>query len=238
MRSLKLWFALLMVLVLSACAQAPKKLAYNAAGAGHIKTVLITQSPDQTQYEAEILAHPGKNHGLVGALIAATDTKIKSDKLTAAIGAEKTKLQSRFTEQLVTKLTAQGYRVLLLPVGLLEKEPEIFAKVKAMPEKPDALLWLTVKGRYVAAGAKSDYFPEIKVEAKMYDVTRNNEPLFLEDYAYGYTVQSSKDVQIPSDEKYRYNTHDLLIAQPDQTRQGLLDGVDLLVNQIVNDLKR
>jgi hypothetical protein len=66
MRSLfKFVAAMATVAVMAGCANQPlPRQAFNAAAAGHVKKVVVTQSPNQETYEAAVLGHPGMSFGL------------------------------------------------------------------------------------------------------------------------------------------------------------------------------
>ena len=57
--SLKNWSLVCILVVLTGCGAPLKKQAFNKEMAGAIKTVTVTQSPNQDVYEAVVLGHPG-----------------------------------------------------------------------------------------------------------------------------------------------------------------------------------
>jgi hypothetical protein len=105
MKKLTLGFiATATLILLSGCAQLPKQ-AFNKEAATGIKTLTVTSRADESRYDAVIIAHPGANFGLVGALVAAADMKSKGDKLTAALDPAKTKTRQAFAVELDSVVT-------------------------------------------------------------------------------------------------------------------------------------
>jgi len=227
---------LILLATLVGCAQAPARKAFNREAGGHIKTVVVTQLPNQDSYEAAMLAHPGANFGLIGGLIAAADMQNKSTKLTAAIDPQQTRLQDRFSEKLVQGLTAAGYSVSVLPVPTAAKEDQVLAL--ALPKAtrvPDAVVMIDLRGAYWAAGPNTDYLPRLIAKVKTVDGAAS--VIYEDTFSYGFTPPSGKTVHMASDAQYRFATIDQLIIDPTKTRDGLLSGLDPIVAQIVADLK-
>lgn len=222
--------------LLTGCAQAPKKQAFNAAAAGHIKAVLVTQNPNQESYDVAILAHPGMSFGLIGGLVAAADMQSKSAKLTAAIDVGETRLQERFSAQLTQKLGDLGYAtsITMLPKEL--RDEEVLGQAKAQG-KGDAVMAVRLTGGYWAAGPSSDYFPRLVANVRTFDA-QSGATLYEDTFTYGYAVPNAPTIHMASDPQYRFANIDALVADPVKTRQGLLAGLEAIAAQVAQDLKR
>ena len=59
--------------LLAGCAQVPRQ-AFNAQAAKSIHKVVLARTQNQTQYDTNILGHPGMSFGLIGGLIAAASS--------------------------------------------------------------------------------------------------------------------------------------------------------------------
>jgi len=237
MRSLlRMAAALAFAAVVTGCAVQPlPRQAFNAAAASHIKTVVVTQAPNQESYEAAVLGHPGMSFGLIGGLVAAADIQAKSSKLTAAIGPSETRLQERFAQRLAERLRETGYEVQLAPVPKDAKEDEALAAAR-QTRTGDAVLLVNLVGAYWAAGPSTDYFPRLLVKVKELDAA--GKTIYEDTFTYGYAVANAQTVHLASDQKYRFKDIDVLVADPALTRDGLFEGIEAVVSQIANDLKK
>jgi hypothetical protein len=230
-----LWLAAGLAVLVTGCAQAPKKQAFNREGAAAIKTVAITKGSKTEFYEAGMLGHPGASFGLIGGLIAAADIQSKSNRLTQAIKPEETKLQERLNEKLQAALAQVGYETSVMALPAEVSEEQLLETVKK--SATDTVLTVGVVGKYLAAGPSSDYFPYIVVKARKLE-SKTGKVLYEDTFTYGYTFPNVQTVHMASDAKYRFNSIDALVADPKVTRQGLIDGLDVITGQIASDLKK
>lgn len=221
--------------VLAGCAQLPRQ-AFNAQGAGHVKTVVLVHHENQKDYEAAVLGHPGMSFGLIGGLIAAADMQIKSGKLTTAIDPNETRVQERFGEKLRAGLAKAGYQpvVLVLPKGKTADEAMAQAKQQA---QGDAIVVVDVIAGYWAAGPSTDYVPRLRALVKAVD-TKSGKTLYEDQITYGYAMPNAPTVHLASDPAFRFGSIDALIADPARTREGLYQGIDAIAAQIAVDLKK
>jgi hypothetical protein len=220
---------------LGGCAQLPRQ-AFNPQAAAHVKTVVVAQTENQTEYPAQILGHPGMSFGLIGGLVAAADMHAKSTKLTAAIDPKETRVQERFAERLREKLRQAGYETVVIMVPKVANQDEALAQAK-LKAKGDAVIAVDLYAGYWAAGPSSDYFPRMEAKVKTVDV-QSSKVLYQDVISYGYTMPQAQTIHLASDPGYRFGTIDLLVADPAKTRQGLYAGIDALAEQIANDLKK
>lgn len=223
------------VAFLGGCAQLPRQ-AFNAQGAAHVKTLVVAQQENQVEYQAYMVGHPGMGFGLIGGLVAAADMQNKSTKLTAAIDPAETRVQQRFAERLKQKLDKAGYEtiVVALPKGTSHDQALAQAKQRA---QGDAVVVVNLYAGYWAAGPTTDYFPRMVAAVKTVDV-KSDKVLYEDSISYGYAAPQAQTVHLASDASYRFSSIDTLVADPVKTRQGLYIGIDALVDQIVNDLRK
>lgn len=233
----KKWAAVLAVLVLAGCAQAPKKQAFNKEGAGYIKSLAIAQPQRDEAYEAIVLGHPGMSFGLIGGLIAAADMQAKSEKLTKALNPADTRLQETFSKRLSENLANTGYQTKIVPVPKGTDDAKVVDLLKKNGGDADALLAVSVTGRYMAAGPSSDYFPSIVVKVWNIDA-KSGHTLYEDTFTYGYNLPQMQTVHFASDDSYRFPDIDKLVAEPARTRAGLIAGLDAIIAQITSDLKK
>lgn len=219
------------------CAQPLKKQAFNSAASAHIVTLVLTQKPNQDQYDAAVLAHPGLSFGLIGGLIAAADMQNKSNQLTASIDPKETRLQERLGLILQKRLSQSGYQVKMITLKKDTKDDEVMAQVREQGDASDAVLSVDLVGAYWAAGPGSDYFPRLMARVKKVD-GKDGKTLYEDVLTYGFNSPQLQSVHLISDAQYRFATIAALTADAAKTRQGLLDGLDAIADQIVIDLKK
>jgi hypothetical protein len=224
-----------LVVFMTGCAQVPRQ-AFNAKAAAAIRKVVVAQQENQTEYQTNILGHPGMSFGLVGALVAAADMQAKTTKLTTAIDPKETRVQERFSERLKTRLEQAGYETTLLvvPRGTTPEQALATAKQQA---QADAVMMVDLYAGYWAAGPSTDYFPRMLAKVKAFDA-RSDQVLYEDSISYGYAMPQMQTVHLASDPAYRFASVDVLIADPAKTRLGLYAGLDALAEQIANDLKK
>jgi hypothetical protein len=223
------------VVLLAGCAPMPRQ-AFNAQAAAHVKKVIVARAENQVEYPVQIIGHPGMSFGLIGGLVAAADMQVKSGKLTAAIDVKETRVQERFAVRLKERLDKAGYEtvVVTLPKGTSIDQGLAQARQKA---SGDAVVVVDLYAGYWAAGPSSDYFPRMVAKVKTFDA-RSDKVLYEDSISYGYAMPQAQTVHLASEPRYRFASIDTLVADPVLTRQGLYVGVDALVEQIVNDLRK
>lgn len=236
MGKLRLWSALVLVAALAGCAHTVPRQAFNREAATHIKSVIVARGQNQDRYEAAILGHPGMGFGLIGGLVAAADIQSKSNRLTAAINPAETRLQDRFSAKLSDELTRAGYAVTVvtLPNGTKVEDGLTAATQQA---RGDAVLTVMLFGGYWAAGPSTDYFPRVFAKVRTQETAKGN-VLYEDSISYGYAMPNAQTVHLASDERFRFHDMDELTRDPGKTREGLYNGVDAIVAQIVADLRK
>lgn len=231
------WLALAALVLVTGCAQPLKKQAFNKVGAQHIKTIAVSQSQNQDSYEAVVLGHPGMSFGLIGGLVAAADIQAKSNRLTAAIDPKETRLQERLAAGLAKSLGQGGYETQVVTVAKGTELDQAAAEIAKRGVKTDGVLLVESVGRYIAAGPSTDYFPFVAVKVRSID-GKSGQTLYEDTLTYGYANANSQTVHFASDPSFRFASIEALTAEPEKTRQGLYAGIDAIVAQIAQDLKR
>lgn len=236
MRSIKVGISVIAIALLGACAQQPKKQAFNREAATKINVVVVTQWPNEQQHDARILAHPGQSFGLIGALIETADGASKIARLTAAVDPAQTRLRERFSVVLRKRLEAAGYttRLAVLPTGT--KDEQLLAVAKQQADG-DAFLRVGLSSGYLAAGPTTDYFPHLNVSVRAIDSTSGS-TLYEEAFTYGLPMPASNSVHLASDSRYRFASMDALASDPQRAREGWFGGLDAIAAQVAADLKK
>lgn len=237
MKYLKAWILIFLAVALVGCAQAPKKQAYNHAAANHIKQIVIVNDPDQDRYEATMLAHPAMAFGLIGGAVAAADMHGKGTRLTDALVPSQTRLQQRLGDVLSQALGGIGYESALFVLPKDTKEDDMFMVARTKGPAGDAVLTLRLTGAYISAGPSSDYLPHLRLRAVL--VEANTGKVLYEDLlTYGQAIPATPSVHFASDDSYRFDNIDALVADPAKARKGLVVGLKIMAGQLAADLKR
>jgi hypothetical protein len=222
--------------LLTGCATKFEKQAFNSEAAAGIKKVTVSQWNDQDEYRAVIVNHPGGSFGLIGAVIVATDTASKTKRLNAALDPKATKLTSNFYEKALPALTQLGYEMIAIPAKRSDKPEDVKAIVRKA-QGQDASLALNIESSYLAAGASTGYYPSVILSAELTDA-KSQAVLYREAYHYGYNNGSKDVVHLDAASDCKFDDIEALTANIEKTRTCLLASVDILVKQLVSDLKK
>jgi hypothetical protein len=232
-------FTLMLVIgsaLITGCATKFEKQVFNGEAAAGIKKVTVSQWNDQEEYRAAIINHPGGSFGLIGLAIAAADTNSKTQKLNAVLNPKTTKVTSSFYEKALPALTQLGYEVIAVPAKRTDKLDDVKATIRK-PQGQDASLDLSIESSYLAAGASTGYFPSVIMSAELTDA-KSKAVLYRETYHYGYNDGSKDVVHLDAASDCKFDNIDALTANIEKTRSCLLASVDMLVKQLVSDLKK
>jgi hypothetical protein len=222
--------------LLTGCATKFEKQAFNSEAATGIKKITVTKWDDQDEYRAAILNHPGGSFGLIGLVVVLADTASKTKKLTDALDLKTTKTTTAFYEQALPALNQLGYEVIAVPAKRGDKPDEVKARV-SKAQGQDASLVLGIDASYLAAGASTGYFPSVSMSAELIDA-KSQAILYRESYNYGYNFGKDDIVRIDAAADCKFQDVDALVANIEKTRSCLMAGVDVLVKQLVADLKK
>ena len=233
-----------LLVLFSGCASVEKQ-AFNRAANKSIKSITVLEPTPAEGFGVLVLNHPALGFGLIGATIYATEMKVKSSAFDDAMKPLNWSLTDDLTQQLVTSLQAEGYVVKRAKVSrdgrALIKD---YSAVRGDSSLKDALAtdaWLDVQTRdplYVANSPTADYIPSIGLTVRL--VTAADQTLlYREDFFYGFSFNAPRlaAVVIAADSKFRYSTTDDLKRDTKATLAGAAEGVPLLVQAIVSDLR-
>jgi hypothetical protein len=223
-------------LLVTGCATKFEKQAFNSEASASIKKITVPQWNDQDEYSARVVNHPGMSFGLIGAALVAVDTSSKTKKLNDALDPQKTKLTAEFYTKALAGLRQLGYEMIVVPAKRSDKADDVKAAVR-VAQGQDASLLLRIDGSYLAAGASTDYYPFVVMNAELTD-SKSQATLYKEAYHYGYNDGRKDVVHIEAAAECKFKDIEALIANIDKTRTCLTASVDVLVKQIVADLKK
>lgn len=242
----KLQLLLLMgiLAVVSGCASVEKQ-AFNRAANKSIKSITVIEPSPSEGFGVLVLNHPALSFGLIGATIYATEMKVKSTAFDDAMKPLNWSLTDELTTQLVAALQADGYQVKRAKVSretrTLIKDYNELRSNAALKEALATDAWLDVQTRdplYVANSPTADYVPSIGLTTRLVSA-KDLTLLYREDFFYGFSFNAPRlaAVVIASDPKFRYSTTDDLKRDTKATLAGAAQGVPLLVERIVADLR-
>jgi hypothetical protein len=223
-------------LLVTGCATKFEKQAFNNEASAGIKKIAVQQWNDLDEYGVRVLNHPGMSFGLIGGLVAAADTAVKTKKLNDALNPKTTRLTTDFYAKAMPGLQQAGYEVVAVPVKRGAQPAEAKETVRVMKGQ-DAFLLLTFEAGYLAAGASTSYYPFVAMTAELND-SKSKAVLYKEAYHYGYNSGNKDVVFIEAAADCKFADIDKLVANIDKTRSCLSDSVDILVKQMVADLKK
>lgn len=226
------------------CASVEKQ-AFNRAANKSIRSITVIEPTPSEGFGVLVLNHPALGFGLIGATIYATEMKTKSTSFDEAMKPHNWSLTDELTTQLVAALKAEGYEVKRAKISRdgrsLIKDYGSIRSDAALKEALATDAWLDVQTRdplYVANSPTADYVPSIGLTTRL--VSANDQTLlYREDFFYGFSFSAPRlaAVVVASDPKYRYATTDDLKRDTKATLAGVAQGVPLLVERIVQDLR-
>jgi hypothetical protein len=225
-----------LLLLFSACATVPPQ-AFNREAAAKIKTVVIAQRPNQTEYGVRVVS-PGTygTGGLVGGLIEDAESYSRSKRLAPLIKADEMRLQDRFSAKLQEKLNAMGYssKIVVLP-NLGGSDADLLAKLKQHAQA-DAYLVLPMHAQYAAIGLAPRHSPWVSVSPRLLE-GGTAATLYAANIDYGFAVPFSGPNILPSLPQHQFADFEALLADPAKAAEGLLAGLDALAARVAADLK-
>jgi hypothetical protein len=220
---------------LGACAPMPQ--AFNREAAADIKTVVIAQRPNQTEYGVRVVSNPAFNAGLIGGLIEEAEGLARTKRLAPLIKPDELRVQDRFSAKLQEKLNAVGYstKIVVLP-NLGGSDPELLARVK-LQAQADAVLVVPMLAQYGAVGLARQHQPWVSVSPRLLHGT-TAATLYAGSFNYGFTSYFANPATLPAPPQHQFADIDALVADPAKAAEGLLAGLDALAERVVTDLKR
>ncbi|MFT3733711.1 MAG: hypothetical protein QM776_01520 [Rhodocyclaceae bacterium] len=231
----KLSVLLLVSMSLLAGCAVPRQ-AFDKQASASLKKIVIADRADEESYEARLERHVGGAFGLIGAAVAEADMAAKSSRLTKALDPAKTRVQQKFIAELASRLKAMGYETEIVAVG---KGLDPVATVNALKAKAtaDAYMYVDVQAKYIAPGGFSPYTPYIVTKIRVAPPAGDN-ALYEDTISWGYNYNQSRMMHLPGGYTYRYQAIEDLEANADKVREGLYEGIPVLVTEFSNSLKK
>jgi hypothetical protein len=235
---LKRGVVLSMLLLAAGCVTVPKKQAFNKAQASGIKTITLAVRGDESRYDLEMLSHPGAMFvgGVIGAEIVRADMQKKATQLVQTLDQSKTRLRQTFASELERRLAQDGYQIRRVPLAESLNFAEATNSALASSNTDAVLVALMSFGGYTTPGPSMDYEPEIAIEAKL--ISKDGRVLFEDRVTYGFLRAASTAIHLTANETYRFKNMEALLANPDKTRAGLIDGARKAAERIAGEIKR
>ena len=211
-----------------------------AAARAPFRRLAVIDPPFVEAYEVVIATAPPLARGNLAKLmtraLSATDSHIKTDRLTAALDPDKTRLHEHFVQALAEALDAASVKVLSVQVEAAANEDALVAQVRKLAPDADGVLLANVMGRFVALHGLTAYVPGLMVGIKAQGPT--GEPVWLEQiFSAGFRgidprAEHLEAIDMPS----RFDDADALLLRVDEARQTLIDGVEAMAAEVAKRL--
>ncbi|WP_341899091.1 hypothetical protein [Ferrovibrio terrae] len=229
-------FSVFAVLALTvACAQVPKQ-AFNKEAHTEVKRIALFEPAKPEEYVVYIANHPGGSFGLIGALVAAADTKSKTDGFTSKMKELQVDFAASLTAALEQELVTAKYDVVRFTPT--RAKPELLDSYAGVDVEADAYLdWVINWNGFIAPTATSDYLPSARVYVRLVDA-RTKAVLYAELIGYGYQHGPGQPIELASDAKYRFGNYSTLIEGAQNAAEALNAATPLIVRKISTDIGR
>lgn len=226
----------ILLLILYGCASVPQQ-AFEKDSNTKLSSIALLEITNPREFIVLNIGGIGSIFGILGALAENSVAKSNSAEFTNRLKERNVLIGDELRQELKTELSKQGYEVLFLDGQL----PEVKGNVEDYSNiNTDADLILHVG--YGAAGYLStqfsfDYKPWLRVSARLVS-TSTRQPVYFQAFNYGAELSASGIKQLPSNEKYAYDSFDELLTGIDASIEGIRAGVGLIGNQIAQDLNK
>lgn len=204
------------------------------------RRLAVVDPPHVEEYEVLIAATPPLARGTVAKLLtralSAADSHVKSDRLTAALDPDKTRLHEHFVQALAEALDEAAVKVVLVPVDAARDEDALVAQVRKLAPDADGVLLANVMGRFVALHGLTAYVPGVIVGIKAQGPA--GKPVWLEQiYSAGFRgidprAEHLEAINMPA----RFDDADALLKRVDEARSALIDGVEAVAAEVARRL--
>lgn len=204
------------------------------------RRLAVVDPPHVEEYEVLIAATPPLARGTVAKLLtralSAADSHVKSDRLTAALDPDKTRLHEHFVQALAEALDEAAVKVVLVPVDAARDEDALVAQVRKLAPDADGVLLANVMGRFVALHGLTAYVPGVIVGIKAQGPT--GKPVWLEQiYSAGFRGIDPRAEHLEAiDMPARFDDADALLKRVDEARSALIDGVEAVAAEVARRL--
>lgn len=204
------------------------------------RRLAVVDPPHVEEYEVLIAATPPLARGTVAKLLtralSAADSHVKSDRLTAALDPDKTRLHEHFVQALAEALDEAAVKVVLVPVDAARDEDALVAQVRKLAPDADGVLLANVMGRFVALHGLTAYVPGVIVGIKAQGPA--GKPVWLEQiYSAGFRGIDPRAEHLEAiDMPARFDDADALLKRVDEARSALIDGVEAVAAEVARRL--
>jgi hypothetical protein len=205
------------------------------------RRLAVMDPPFVEEYEVVIAMAPPlvRSSNIAKAItraITEADTQIKSDRITAALDPDKTRLHEHFVHALADALDDADVKVLLVPVDAADSEAALLQQVRQKAPQADGLMLANVMGRFVALHGLASYAPGVMVGIKAVPL-RGDKAWLEQTFSAGFRgidprAEHLEVVDMPE----RFDDMAALLAQADKARQALIVGVEAIANEVARRL--
>ena len=211
-----------------------------AAARAPFRRLAVVDPPFVEEYEVVIATAPPLARGTLGKLVTraltSTDAYVKTERLTAALDPDKTRLHEHFVQALAEALDVAAVKVMLVPVAAADNEAALVAQVRKLAPAADGVLLANVMGRFVALHGLTAYVPGLMVGIKAQSPT--GKPVWLEQiFSAGFRGIDPRAEHLEAiDMPARFEDADALLLRVDEARQALIDGVEAMAGEVARRL--
>jgi len=200
----------------------------------------VMDPPFVEEYEVLIAMAPPLARGRIGSLInravTEADAQHKTDRLTAALDPDKTRLHEHFVHALADALDDADVKVLLVAMDAADNEAALIAQVRQKAPQADGLMLANVMGRFVALHGLDAYAPGVVVGIKAQPL-RGDKAWLEQVFTAGFRgidprAEHLEVVDMPE----RFDDMAALLARPDVARKALISGVQAIAAEVARRL--
>lgn len=239
MLSFKLLAVSIIAVALAGCTV--PKIPFDRSAAQHVKTIGIVTPRFPSGPSVELASSVGQSFGLIGALVDAAMLADRNAKFDTILAQQKFSAAEIYTKHLSDTLAGRGYTVAMVPI---QREGTEFVASYPPPAdtKVDAYLdTVIVTYGYVAAGIAKNtpYRPHFLVRARLANAT-DTTVLMQDAVIYNYVGPAAIQTQaitLSPDGSHRFDTFDLLLADPETAVRGLRRAAEQSAEAISHLLK-
>lgn len=210
--------------------------AAGAAAQAPFRRLAVVDPPFVEEYEVLIATTPPLARSSVAKLVtralSATDSHVKTERLTAALDPDKTRLHEHFVQALADALDEADVKLVLVPVDAARDEDALVAQVRRLAPDADGVLLANVMGRFVALHGLTAYVPGVIVGIKAQSPA--GKPVWLEQiYSAGFRGIDPRAEHLEAiDMPARFADAAALLLRVDEARSALIDGVEAVAAEV------
>ena len=210
------------------------------AGPGFTRLAAV-DPPYEERYQVLVAMAPPLARGLIGKalgrIVTEADENWKSDRLTALLDPQRTRLHEHFVRELAAGLADAGVKMVLVPVGPVRDEDALLREVRDLARSADAILLANVQAHFVAVTGLAAYQPWVMIGVRV--VSPDGARVLLERiYSAGFLGIDPRAENVDLDLPQRFADFDALMAQPDVARQSLEQAVEAIAERVAQTLLR